>query len=347
MYRRKIVIAISILGIVLGGSFIYYFYQVFFWSNTAFENDSSYLFIDRDDSLDSLSLNLTPLLKSIDLFLVAAEKKGYATRLRSGKFKLLRGMGNNEIINELRANPLPVKVTFNNQERIENLAGRIAAQIEPDSLSLLEAFLDTEFLSERGFTKQTALCLYLPNTYDLYWHSSADEFRTKIWEFYQQFWNEERRAKAKSLRLTPIQVSILASIVVKESVKKEEQPTIAGVYLNRLKKGMKLQADPTVIYAIKEAKDDFDLTVRRVLYRDLELDSPYNTYKVKGLPPGPIAMADLSSIDAVLNAEQHNYLYFVAAPERPGYHLFASSLREHNQNKLKYTQWLNRQKIFR
>ncbi|MGA0212100.1 MAG: aminodeoxychorismate lyase, partial [Flavobacteriaceae bacterium] len=161
MYRRKIVIAISILGIVLGGSFIYYFYQVFFWSNTAFENDSSYLFIDRDDSLDSLSLNLTPLLKSIDLFLVAAEKKGYATRLRSGKFKLLRGMGNNEIINELRANPLPVKVTFNNQERIENLAGRIAAQIEPDSLSLLEAFLDTEFLSERGFTKQTALCLFL------------------------------------------------------------------------------------------------------------------------------------------------------------------------------------------
>ncbi|MGA0967000.1 MAG: endolytic transglycosylase MltG [Flavobacteriaceae bacterium] len=347
MYRRKIVIAISILGIVLGGSFIYYFYQVFFWSNTAFENDSSYLFIDRDDSLDSLSLNLTPLLKSIDLFRVAAEKKGYATRLRSGKFKLLRGMGNNEIINELRANPLPVKVTFNNQERIENLAGRIAAQIEPDSLSLLEAFLDTEFLSERGFTKQTALCLYLPNTYDLYWHSSAEEFRTKIWEFYQQFWNEERRAKAKSLRLTPIQVSILASIVVKESVKKEEQPTIAGVYLNRLKKGMKLQADPTVIYAIKEAKDDFDLTVRRVLYRDLELDSPYNTYKVKGLPPGPIAMADLSSIDAVLNAEQHSYLYFVAAPERPGYHLFASSLGEHNQNKLKYTQWLNRQKIFR
>lgn len=347
MYRGKIFLFISIIGVILGGSFIFYFYQVFFWSNTAFENDSSYLFIDHDDSIDSLSINLSPLLKSVDLFRIAAEKKGYASRLRSGKFKLLRGMNNNEIINELRGNPLPVKVTFNNQERIENLAGRIAEQIEPDSLSLLETFLDTEFLYEKGFTKETALCLYLPNTYDLYWQSSGEDFRAKIWDFYQQFWNEERRSKAKSLKLTPIQVSILASIVVKESVKKEEQPIIAGVYLNRLNKGMKLQADPTVIYTIKESMGDFDYTVKRVLYRDLELDSPYNTYKVKGLPPGPIAMPDLSSIDAVLNAEEHNFLYFVAAPEKPGYHLFASSLMEHNQNKLMYTQWLNQQKIFR
>lgn len=347
MYRRKIILFISLLGIAFGGYFIFYFYQVFFWNNTAFNNESTYVFIDNDDNIDSLSKELIPLLKSVDQFRVAAIKKGYANRVRSGKYKLEKGMGNNEIINLLRSKPLAVTVTFNNQERLEDLAGRIATQIAPDSIELLATFRDPQFLKERGFSELTALCLYLPNSYNLYWESSPEDFREKMWEYYQNYWNEERRAKAQALGLTPNEVSVLASIVKKESVKKEEQPRIAGVYINRLKRGMKLQADPTVIYAIKHASGNFDQIIRRVLLRDLKLDSPYNTYKNTGLPPGPIAMPDLHTIDAVLNAEQHQYLYFVASPSQPGYHLFAKTNQEHNQNKQEYTKWINEQKIYR
>ncbi|MFZ9074736.1 MAG: endolytic transglycosylase MltG [Flavobacteriaceae bacterium] len=347
MYRRKLFLLISILGIVLGLFFVFKFYQTFFWSNTQFENDFSYVFVDRDDTIDSLTLQMKPLLKSTKNFLIAAEKKGYAQRVRSGKYRIQKSMGNNDIINILRSERLTTKVVFNNQERIEDLAGRIAEQIEADSLSLLNSFLDPVFLEEAGFTEDNALAMYLPNTYEVFWDTTPENFRNRMLKYYQSYWNENRKKKVKSLGLTPVEAVILASIVQKESVQVEEQNTIAGVYLNRLKKKMKLQADPTVIYAMKKATGDFQQVIKRVLYKDLKLNSPYNTYKVKGLPPGPITMPDLRTLEAVLHPEQHNYLYFVAAPEKIGYHLFASSLAEHNRNKKKYTSWLNNQKIYR
>ncbi|MGA1775730.1 MAG: endolytic transglycosylase MltG [Flavobacteriaceae bacterium] len=347
MYRRKLFLLISILGIVLGLFFVFKFYQTFFWSNTQFENDFSYVFVDRDDTIDSLILQMKPLLKSTKNFLIAAEKKGYAQRVRSGKYRIQKSMGNNDIINILRSERLTTKVVFNNQERIEDLAGRIAEQIEADSLSLLNSFLDPVFLEEAGFTEDNALAMYLPNTYEVFWDTTPENFRNRMLKYYQSYWNENRKNKVKSLGLTPVEAVILASIVQKESVQVEEQNTIAGVYLNRLKKKMKLQADPTVIYAMKKATGDFQQVIKRVLYKDLKLNSPYNTYKVKGLPPGPITMPDLRTLEAVLHPEQHNYLYFVAAPEKIGYHLFASSLAEHNRNKKKYTSWLNNQKIYR
>ncbi|MGA1546047.1 MAG: endolytic transglycosylase MltG [Flavobacteriaceae bacterium] len=347
MYRRKLFLLISILGIVLGLFFVFKFYQTFFWSNTQFENDFSYVFVDRDDTIDSLTLQMKPLLKSTKNFLIAAEKKGYAQRVRSGKYRIQKSMGNNDIINILRSERLTTKVVFNNQERIEDLAGRIAEQIEADSLTLLNSFLDPVFLEEAGFTEDNALAMYLPNTYEVFWDTTPENFRNRMLKYYQSYWNENRKNKVKSLGLTPVEAVILASIVQKESVQVEEQNTIAGVYLNRLKKKMKLQADPTVIYAMKKATGDFQQVIKRVLYKDLKLNSPYNTYKVKGLPPGPITMPDLRTLEAVLHPEQHNYLYFVAAPEKIGYHLFASSLAEHNRNKKKYTSWLNNQKIYR
>ena len=347
MYRRKLFLLISILGIVLGLFFVFKFYQTFFWSNTQFENDFSYVFVDRDDTIDSLTLQLKPLLKSTKNFLIAAEKKGYAQHVRSGKYRIQKSMGNNDIINILRSERLTTKVVFNNQERIEDLAGRIAEQIEADSLTLLNSFLDPVFLEEAGFTEDNALAMYLPNTYEVFWDTTPENFRNRMLKYYQSYWNENRKNKVKSLGLTPVEAVILASIVQKESVQVEEQNTIAGVYLNRLKKKMKLQADPTVIYAMKKATGDFQQVIKRVLYKDLKLNSPYNTYKVKGLPPGPITMPDLRTLEAVLHPEQHNYLYFVAAPEKIGYHLFASSLAEHNRNKKKYTSWLNNQKIYR
>jgi UPF0755 protein len=164
---------------------------------------------------------------------------------------------------------------------------------------------------------------------------------------YERFWNKRRLGQAKKLGLSPQEVYVLASIVHKESVKKEEQPRIAGLYLNRLRKRMRLQADPTVIFAIKRASGDFEQEIKRVLYKDLKLNSPYNTYKAKGLPPGPISMPDLSAIEAVLNPEQHDYLYFVASPSKPGYHLFAKTLAQHNRNKKEYVNWINKQRIYR
>lgn len=347
MYRRKIIILISFIGVGIGLFFIFRFYQIFFWSNTIFENKNSFVFIDRDDDIDSLTIELKSLLKSTDDFILAAEKKGYNKRILPGKYRIKKGMGNNEIINTLRSQRLTTTVVFNNQERIEDLAGRIAIQIEADSLELLNAFQDPVFLSENGFKKVDALTMYLPNSYDIFWDITPQDFRKRMLDYNNLFWNKKRMNKAKDLNLSPKDVYILASILQKETIKSKEQNRIAGVYLNRLKIGMKLQADPTVIFALKKESDDFQRIIKRVLYKDLRTKSPYNTYRHQGLPPGPITMPDLSAIDAVLDYEKHNYLYFVASTTNPGYHLFAKNLREHNKNKKVYTRWLRKQNIYR
>ncbi|MEK9613996.1 MAG: endolytic transglycosylase MltG [Flavobacteriaceae bacterium] len=347
MYKRKLLVLISLVGSAVGLYFVIQFYQLFFWSNTQFENEVSYVFIDQDDTIDSLAIQLTPFLKRIDYFLLAAEKKGYDLRIRPGKYTLKKGWGNNEMINSLRSQRMTVLVTFNNQERIEDLAGRIAQQIIQDSLTLLETFTDTEFLQKTGFTEENALSMYLPNSYEFYWDTSAENVRDKMLVAYRKFWNPDRMEKANSIQLSPQEVYILASIVEKESVQAEEQTRIDGVYLNRLRKKMKLQADPTVIYSMKKESGDFDQIFKRVLYKDLKLKSPYNTYQFSGLPPGPIWMPTVSAIDAVLNAENHSYLYFVVSPKKPGYHLFAKDMDQHNRNKKIYTRWLDQQRVYR
>ena len=347
MNRFKVVFLVALFGVGIGVYFVLQFYRVFLWDNTAFTQPKLTVYIDRDDTIDSLLLDLAPSLKSTRNFLLAAQKKGYSTMIKSGKYILSQGMSNNEMINTLRSKASVVQVTFNNQERLEDLAGRIAAQIEADSLSLLNAFQNADFLRDKGFNTATILAVFLPNTYEFYWDVKPEDFVQRMWQNYQSFWNESRLQKARAIGLSPQEVSTLAAIVQKESNQKAEQPRIAGVYLNRLKKGMKLQADPTVIFALKQKYQNFDLMIKRVLLKDLKVDSPYNTYKNKGLPPGPITMPDLHVLEAVLNAEQHPYLYFVVNPQKAGFHLFASTLREHNRNKKKYTQWLNQRRVFR
>lgn len=335
------------MGLAVGLYFIYLFGKTFFWENTIFEEKKVYIFINEDDDFPEVERHLAPFLKSISDFSIAAQKKGYTTRVRSGKFVLLKGSNNNEIINSLRGKSLTVRVTFNNQERLEDLAGRVAKQIAPDSISLLKAFLDPDFLAAKGFSKENALGMYLPNSYDFFWNTTAENFRDKMLKSYRKFWSEDRKNKATALGLTPLEVMSMAAIVQKESQKEDERPRVAGVYLNRLKRKMKLQADPTVIYAMKLQIQNFDMVIKRVLYKDLEIKSPYNTYQYTGVPPGPITMPDISSIKAVLNAEQHPYLYFVANPNKIGYHLFAKNRREHNKNKKIYTNWLDRNRVYR
>jgi len=347
VYLRKILVVIVLMGLALGFYFVSLFGKTFFWDNTIFEDEKIYVYIGESDDFMDLRATLTPYLKSISDFTLAAEKKGYINRVKSGKYAILKGSNNNDIINTLRAKSLTVRVTFNNQERLENLAGRIAQQVALDSTTLIKAFLDPNFLAEKGFSKDNALSMYIPNSYDFFWNTSTENFRDKMWSYYQSFWTDNRKKKAADQGLSSKEVIILASIVQKETQKVDERQRVAGVYLNRLKRKMKLQADPTVIYAMKLKYHNFDTIIKRVLHKDLKIKSAYNTYKHWGLPPGPITMPDISSIEAVLNPEQHRYLYFVANPNNPGYHLFAKNGREHNINKRIYTNWLNKNKIYR
>ena len=347
MYIKKILVIISLLGIVGLGVFSYFVYDSIFTANTNFSADTQEVFVPTNAEYAEVIEQLKPLVKDISSFDAIARKKGYANNLKSGRFILKKGMNNNEMINTLRSQNQPISLVFNNQERIENLAGRIATQIEADSLSLLQTMKDSTFLTENGFTPETALAMYIPNKYQFYWNTSAETFRDKMLKEYHRFWTEERRAKAKALNLSLQEVSTVASIVQKETAKVDERKRVAGVYMNRQKRGIKLDADPTVIYAVKKQKNDFDTVIKRVLYKDLETDSPYNTYKYAGIPPGPIAMPDISSIDAVLNHENHDYYYFVANPEKPGYHKFAKTLRQHNNNRQAYVRWINKMGINR
>ncbi len=347
MYIKKILLIIVLLGLAVAGAFAYMVYTTFFTPNTAFNNKEAYVYIASDTSIDDLKLQLEPLLEDIDAFVTVAERKKYADNIKGGKYALRKGMNNNDIVNSLRSQNLPVKVSFNNQETLADLAGRISSQIEADSLDLLQAFNDPEYLKASKLDEHTKLGVYLPNSYEFFWNTDAKAFRDRMYKEYKRFWNEERLQKARARGLQPLQVISLAAIVHKETAKVEERPRVAGLYLNRLEKRMLLQADPTVIYAIKKHSGNFDTVIKRVLYKDLELDSPYNTYKYAGIPPGPITMPDISAIDAVLNPENHDYLYMVANIENFGYHKFASTLAQHNRNKVQYVRWINQQKISR
>ncbi|WP_411031015.1 endolytic transglycosylase MltG [Spongiimicrobium sp. 3-5] len=347
MYLKKIVLVVVFLGLIAGGAFSYMVYSAIFSPNTSFTNEQAFVFVPSDANFEEVANVLQPLLKDIDSFREVAQRKGYMDNVKGGKYALKKGMNNNEIINTLRSNNIPVKVSFNNQETLANLAGRIAVQIEADSLTLLSAFKDRKFLGDKNFAPDNALGMYIPNSYELFWNTSAADFRNRMHKEYTRFWNQDRKAKARTLGLAPAQVITLASIVHKETVKVSERPRVAGVYLNRLRKNMLLQADPTVIYALKLHSKDFDRVIKRVLYKDLELDSPYNTYKYAGLPPGPIAMPDISAVDAVLNPEAHDYLYFVADVQNFGFHKFAKTLAQHNRNKAQYVRWINAQNVNR
>lgn len=347
MYFKKILLAIALIGLVIAAFISYKIYNAMFKPNTAFNNEMAYLYIPTNATYDVVREQLEPLVDNIDNFDALASQKKYTSNIKAGKYAIKKGMTNNDIINTLRVNNLPVKVSFNNQETIEKLAGRISTQIEADSLQLLEVMKDVKFLNDNDFSTKTALGMYIPNSYEFFWNTSAEQFRERMLTEYKRFWNETRLAKAEKIGLTPEKVNIMASIVHKETAKVDERPRVAGVYMNRYKIGMLLQADPTVIFAVKETTGNFDQIIKRVLYKDLEVDSPYNTYKYVGLPPGPIAMPDISAIDAVLNYEKHDYFYFVADVKNFGYHKFAKTLTQHNINRQEYIRWINQQGVNR
>jgi len=342
MNLKKIILSISLAILLVVAYFGFKVYQIVFTPNTSFSEERVMVFVPTHANFEAVKAIVSPYIKDMDKFETLANRRGYATEVKAGKFELTKNMNTNAIVSALRRS-VPVRVTFNNQERLENFAGRIASQIEADSIQLLEAFRNPKFLAENGFTEETVFTLLLPNTFEFYWDTSAEKFRNQMAKEYYRFWTDERKAKAEKLGFTPVEVSILASIVHKETAKVEERPRVAKVYLNRMNIGMPLQADPTVIFAYKLVANDFNQVIKRVYYKHLEVESPYNTYRTVGLPPGPIFMADVNAIDAVLNPEQHDFIYFCASVERFGYHEFATTLAQHNVNARKYAAWLNAQ----
>lgn len=346
MKARKI-IGIFSLVVILGGTIVgYILFRKIFAPNTKFNDTEVSVFIPTGANYDQARKAIEPFIEDMDRLDWVAEKKQYPQNVKAGKFIITKDMSSNDIIIALR-NPVPVKVSFNNQETIQNLAGRLSHQLEPDSLAILNAFTDKAFLDENGLNADNVLSIFIPNSYEFYWNTTATKVRDKMIKEYRKFWTPARIAKAEALNLTPLQVSALASIVHKETVKTDERPRVAGVYLNRLAKGMKLEADPTVIYSVKKQSGDFNQVIKRVLYKDLVIDSPYNTYKYNGLPPGPIAMPDITAIDAVLNPEKHNYIYFCASVTNFGYHEFAVTPAQHEVNRQKYVAWVEKMGIKR
>ncbi len=269
-----------------------------------------------------------------------AEKKRYPNRVLPGRYRIYDDMSNNELINLLRSGVQdPVNVTFNNIRTKEQLAGVIAGYIEADSLSIITLLNDPETMQEYGLTTETALLLFIPDTYEFFWNTSASQLLNRMNREHNAFWNRRRLQQAEKIGMTPIEVGIMASIVRQETSKRDEMATIAGVYVNRIKRNIPLQADPTVVFAVG------DFSINRVLNRHLAIDSPYNTYKYPGLPPGPISLPEPYIIDAVLNYEDHEYVFFCARDDFSGYHAFAKTYSEHLQNARRYQRALNERRI--
>ena len=341
MIKLKHLLYVAFIMIIgFGGVFGYIYYGKIYKPNVTKNGD---LFIPTNATYDDVERIVRPFLKRTTGFRWVAKKKKYTQRIKSGKYLVKKGMNNNELVNLLRSgNQTPVQVIFNNQDSLEKLAERIAEQIEPDATEILQTLKDEHFWSKNGFTKENALSMYIPNSYEFYWNTNASDFRQRMLKEFQKFWNSSRKEKLKNLGLSINDAIILASIVQKETSHIPERKTVAGLYLNRYKNKWPLQADPTVIYALK-LKNGMDKEYKQVLYKHLDIKSPYNTYSHNNLPPGPIGMPDISSIDAVLNPKKHNYYYMCASVTDFGKHVFAKTLSQHNVNAKKYQRWVAKQ----
>ena len=343
--KRSSLGAILFLIIAVVAAFLLYrYYGKIFNAATSIENKEQYLYVksnwDRNDLIKNL--HQEKILQDTASFIWVADQKEFITP-KPGRYLIENGMSNNELVNLLRSGKQePVKVTFNSIRTYSDLAGNIGSQIEADSNELMKAFTSGPLAAKYGFNTQTFLTLFIPNTYELYWNTSAEEFIKRMASEYKRFWTAEKVAKAKRLNLSQSEVAILASIVQAEQMgHPDERPKVAGLYINRLRKGMRLQSDPTLIYALG------DFSIKRVLNEHKLLDSKFNTYIYAGLPPGPINLPEVSSINAVLNYEQHNYIYMCAKADFSGYHNFARTLRQHNVYANEYRRELNRRRIMR
>lgn len=337
----KILILTGVLAVLSGAGALYY---VVYKSNVAVKGDKSYKIIRIPTG--SEFPRVMELMKEHDLlknrmtFQWLSDKMNYVGNVIPGRYKIKEGMSNLRLIRLLRSGQQePLNIVLRQVRKKEEIAYLFCHRLEADSARFMAHLNDKYFLRPYGFTPENVLALFIPNTYEFYWNTHSEEIIERMHREYTKFWNEERLEKAKDMNLEPVEVIILASIVEQETYRDSEEDKIAGVYLNRLKKDWKLQADPTLKFAL----DRFDLD--RVLNKHKEVESPYNTYKYKGLPPGPICTPERQTIDATLNAENHDYMYFCAKPDFSGYHNFSKTYQQHLVYARKLQRALNERNI--
>jgi UPF0755 protein len=338
---KKFWIALVVIIVLsLAGTGIFYYLR-FFGPNVT--DKQEYLYIKTGSTLDDVfkTINQQGIVRDTTSFLQSAQSMKFV-KVKPGKYRLKNGMSNRNFINMLKSgNQEPVTLAFHNIRLKNQFAGFVSKKIEADSVSILRLLDSAKFAEQHGFTADNIYTVFIPNSYQLYWNTSAEKLFARMYANYQKFWTPERKQKAEALKLTPQEVSVLASIVDAEALHDDEMPTIAGLYLNRLNKGMKLQSDPTVIFAVN------DYTIKRVLNRDLLTNSPYNTYMYKGLPPGPIMMPSVNAINSVLDYKKTDYLYMCAKADFSGNHAFATNEADHKVNAKAFQQALNDRNIKR
>ncbi|NND94258.1 MAG: endolytic transglycosylase MltG [Flavobacteriales bacterium] len=341
---KKVSILFIILALI-GAWWAWDKYDSIRGKNVSIDSGEIEFFIYHEDTYEGVEAKLIQLgiIDNIDSFIWVAEKKSYPDLVKPGRYILKDGMSNNDLVDLLRAGKqIPLNVSFNNVRNLPQLAGRLSQKLEADSIDFLSVLTSDELIEKYGFERETFISMFIPNTYEMYWTITPEAFVKRMASEFKKFWNDSRIAKAKALGLSQSEIVTIASIVqAEQSLRPEEWPTIAGLYLNRVKRGMKLESDPTVIFAVG------DFGIRRVLNKHLKVDSPYNTYKVKGLPPGPIRMPDVAAVDAVLSAEDHDYIFMCAKADLSGYHHFSETLRQHNRYAREYRRTMNNSRIYK
>jgi UPF0755 protein len=340
---KKIIISSLIVLVISGLATGYYFYRQVFYPNVITkEKNEVFIYIPTGSSFIDVMriLRDNGFLKNSSTFEWVSQQMKYTSSVKPGRYLIRRNMNNRELVTLLRSGKqVPVNVVFNNVRTRDQLASLISMQLEADSSAITGLLSNQSYMSKFGFTTENALAMFIPNTYEFYWNTDANKFIERMAKEYKKFWNNSRKAKAAAMKLSESQVSVLASIVEQETRRDDEKPVIAGVYLNRFRKGWKLEADPTLIYAAG------DFSIQRVLNIHKEIDSPYNTYLYTGLPPGPICIPSIESLDAVLNYSKHEYMFFCAREDFSGYHAFAKTYSQHLLNARRFQKELNRRNI--
>lgn len=339
--KRNIIIGIIVFLVILLAGTAFWGYRLA-WAPNFRPKETMYIYIGRDKSFDDLCRQLTDFAVCVRIgtFKQLAGVLKYPGNMRTGRYAVEPGMNNLDLLNDLRrGHQVATRLTFNNIRFKDDLAERLDEQLMLDKDEIFSLLNDSAYCDSLGFTTETINAMFIPNTYEVYWNIPAEKLMQRMKREYKEFWTDKRLEKAKAIGLTPVQVGILASIVEEETAATDEYPIVAGLYLNRLHRGILLQADPTVKFAVG------DFTLQRILFEHLEIDSPYNTYKYAGLPPGPLRIPTIKGMDSVLNYMKHNYLYMCAKEDFSGRHNFAATLAEHNRNANRYRAELNRRNI--
>lgn len=343
--KRKgiIILAVLLVNIAIAAVFAFKYYKYIYDENVQIEGaDSALIYIPTGANYQTVKDSLSNFIINEDALDWIAEKKNYINNVKPGCYTIQNGMTANVLVNMLRSgNQTPVNLTFNNLRTLNQLPAILANKFEADSIDFLAVLTDPHVIDTCGFNSYSFPVMFIPDTYEFFWNTSPEAFLARMKTEYETFWTDERLLKAENIGLSPVEVSSLASIVEQETKQSDEKAKVAGVYMNRINRGMLLQADPTLVFA------HGDFTIRRVLNKHKEIDSPYNTYKYKGIPPGPICLPEKSSIDAVLNFEKHDYIFFCARPDYSGYHNFSKSLRQHEAYAREYRRFLNKEGIYR